>query len=177
MAKRGGKTTRDKDQMILDLFQDIAEKLSLNGGSQEQLSDFEFRFRQVLKSTLETAAKRDVRPMDRIEVAAQMSRVLGREITKTNIDNWTAMSTLQRRIHVDAMKALCEVTGDWTALKLLVESCGFRLLTPDEAVCAEYGAKMMLKKMIDSDIKDTLSGVDEATMRRLLIQRMTGGKE
>ncbi len=177
MAKRGGKTTRDKDQMILDLFQDIAEKLSLNGGSQEHLSDFEFRFRQALKSTLETAAKRDVRPMDRIEVAAQMSRALGREITKTNIDNWTAMSTLQRRIHVDAMKALCEVTGDWTALKLLVESCGFRLLTPDEAVCAEYGAKMMLKKMIDSDIKDTLAGVDEASLRRLLIHRMTGGKE
>lgn len=174
MPRKHSKT--DKDQMVLDLFAAVVENLSLAGGNQEQLSDFEFRFRQSLKVSLDAVAKREIQSLDRIEVAAQMSRLLGRDITKAHIDQWTAMSTVQRRIHVDALKALCETTGDWQPLKLLVESCGFRMLTPDEAICAEYGAKMMLKKMIDNDIKETLSGVDETALRRQLIQRMNGGK-
>lgn len=168
MARRNKSV--DKDQMILDLFQDIADRLSLAGGSQESLSDFEFRFRQALKAVLDKAG------MDRFEVAARMSRLLGREITKAHLDQWAAMSTVQRRIHADALKAMSEVTGDWSALKLLVESCGFRLMTLEEAQCAEYGAQMLLKKMIDSDIKETLSSVDEAALRRQLIQKMNGGK-
>ncbi len=168
MARR--KKSVDKDQMILDLFADMVENLSLQGGSQEHLSDFEFRFRRELKAAIDAAG------MDRYEIAARMSRLLGREITKSHIDQWTALSTVQRRIHADSLKALCEITDNWSALKILVESCGFRMLTQDEAICAEYGAKMMLKKMIDSEIKDTLSGVDESAMRQALIQRMKGGK-
>ena len=115
--------------------------------------------------------------MDRIEIAARMSRALGREITKSHIDQWTAMSTVQRRIHADALKAFCEITGDYTALKLLVESCGFRMLTPDEAKCAEYGAQRMMKRYIESDIKCTLAGIDDSAMRRMLTKRLTGGTE
>lgn len=77
---------------------------------------------------------------DRIEVAARMSRRLGREITKGNIDQWVAMSTPDRRIHADALKAMCEVIGNWQPLEVLVESCGFKLLSPEEAKAAEYGA-------------------------------------
>lgn len=165
------------NQMIMDFFQTLAQSIPLEGGSQENLSDFEFRFRQTLKEVLDNVAKRDVAPMDRIEVAAQMSRKLGRDITKQQIDQWTAMSTVQRRIHVDALKALCEVTGDWTVMKFYVEACGFRFMSPDEAICAEYGAKMLLKRMIDNDIKDTLSGVNEPAVRRMLIDRMNGGKK
>lgn len=171
------KKPTDKNQMILDLFEDIADRLSLQGGSQDGLSDFEYRFRQTLKAVVDGVSKRPTDPMDRIEIAARMSRALGREITKSHIDQWTAMSTVQRRIHADALKALCEITGDFTALKLLVESCGFRMMTQDEATCAAYGAQMMLKRMIDSDIKDTLSGVDDTAMRRLLTKRLNGGAE
>lgn len=168
MARR--KKSVDKDQMILDLFADMVENLSLQGGSQEHLSDFEFRFRRELKAAIDAAG------MDRYEIAARMSRLLGREITKSHIDQWTALSTVQRRIHADSLKALCEITDNWSALQLLVESCGFRMLTQDEAVYAQYGAKMMLKKMIDSEIKDTLSGMDEAALRSALMKRMKGGK-
>lgn len=164
MAPR--KKSIDKDQMILDLFADMVESLSLQGGSQEHLSDFEFSFRRELKAAIDESG------MDRYEVAARMSRLLGREITKTHIDQWTAMSTVQRRIHADSLKALCEITGNWSALKLLVESCGFRMLTQDEAIYAEYGAKMMLRKALDSEIKDTLSTLDESTLRQSLIKRM-----
>ena len=174
---RSKKSKTDQNQMMLDLFKDFVQTLSLEGGSQDNLSDFEFRFRQSLKALLDGAAKRNENPMDRFEIAAQMSRLLGREITKSHLDQWAAMSTVQRRIHVDALKALSEVTGDWSSLKLFAESCGFRLMTPEEAVCAEYGAKMLLKKMIDSDIKDVLAGADESSLRRMLIGRLGGGAE
>lgn len=174
---RTKKPKDDQNQMMFDLFKGVIEQLSLEGGSQENLSDFEFRLRHGLKTVLDTAAKRDHQPMDRIEIAAQMSRKLGREVTKSNIDQWTAMSTIQRRIQVDALKALCEVTGDWSAMKLLVESCGFRLMTPDEAICAEYGGKMLIKKMIDEDIKGALQNANEPAIRKMLMNRMIGGAE
>ncbi len=177
MAKRGTKKQVDQRQMILDLFEEfIGDHLSLQGGSQTSLSDFEFRFRQLLKTVLDDVAKRPQDKLDRIEVAARMSRLLGREITKNQIDQWTAMSAIQKRMQVDALKAFCEVTGDWRTLKFFGESCGFRVLTPHEATCAEYGAQMMLKRLIDSDIKETLNGMDEHALRQIMIQRMGGGQ-
>lgn len=82
------------------------------GGSQIELSDFEFGLRRILKTVLDECGKREKDPLDRVEVAARMSRKLGRDITKTHIDGWVAMSAIERRIHVDALKALCDVTED-----------------------------------------------------------------
>lgn len=156
------------NQMIFDLFQGLSERLPVEGGSQENLSDFEFGLTRLLKTVLEEAS------IDRFEVAARMSRKLGREITKNTIDQWTAMSAVQKRINVDALKALCEVTGDWRLLHFFVESCGFTALEPEEAVYAEYGAKMMMKRMIDDDIKETLSKADGGILRQRMIKRIKG---
>lgn len=147
----------------------------VEGGNQETLSDFEFYLRQSIKEALDRCAKRDDDPLDRFEVAARMSRKLGREITKTHIDQWAAMSTVQRRIHADALKALCEVINDWGPLHRFVESCGFVALHPEEASAAEYGSKMLFKRMIDSDLKDILSGIDEQSLRQNLLKRLLGG--
>lgn len=166
-----------KDQMTFQFTVDVATLMSLEGGSQETLSDFEFRFRQMLKSVLDECGKREKDPMDRFEVAARMSRLLGREITKTHIDHWTAMSTVQRRIHVDALKALCEVLSDMRPLHFFVEACGFKALSPDEALCAEYGAMMLVERKMKRATKNLLSDVDEDRIYSKLIKRITGGGE
>ena len=175
MSRKKGKS--DKHQMTFQFKVDMADLMSLEGGSQDALSDFEFRFRQMLKLVLDDCGKRTTEPLDRFEVAARMSRLLGREVTKSNLDQWTAMATIQRRMHIDALKALCEVTGDYRPLHYFVEACGFKALAPEEAIYAEYGAKMMFRKMLDNEIKDTLSGVDEAEMRKRLLKRFKGGDE
>jgi hypothetical protein len=170
------KSCCDKNQFNFH-FQ-IAEGLGaqpLEGGSQEALSDFDFYLRGTLKVVIDACAKREQDPMDRFEVAARMSRKLGREITKSKIDQWIAMSTVQHRIHVDALKALCEVTGDWAPLHVFVESCGFKALSPDEALAAEYGSKMLFKRMIDTDLKGLLSDIDEQELRKKLMDRVMGG--
>ena len=171
------KKKQSGDQMMFQFSVSKADLMSLEGGSQEQLSEFEFRFRQVLKETLDRVASRAADPLDRIEVAARMSRLLGREITKSNIDQWTAMATVQRRMHVDSLKAFCEVTGDMRPLTFLVESCGMKALSPDMAVCAEYGAKLLFKKGLENKIKETLDGVDEQALFQRLVKRFTGGEE
>lgn len=152
-------------------FSAAPETHSLEGGDQEKLSDFEFHMRRVLKETVDSCGKRAVDPLDRYDIAARMSRKLGREITKTHIDHWTAMSTVQRRIHTDALKALCEVTGNWAPLHALVESCGFKAMHPDEAAAAEYGVLELLKRRSMASQKDILSSMDEDALFQRLMQR------
>lgn len=162
------------DQMTFN-FTTGAAPLPLEGGDQTTLSPFERKFRQVLKVVFDDATKRPVDPIDRAEIAARMTRKLGREVTKAQLDQWTAMSTVDRRMHVDALKAVCEVTGDLRLMHCFAESCGMKLLTREEAVCAEYGAKLLFKKMLENDLKDTLQGVDEGKLRQQLMQRFDGG--
>lgn len=166
-----------QNQISFNFFIGQQQPAGLQGGTQENLSDFEFRFRQCLKEVLDDCAKRPADPLDRIEVAARMSRLLGREIPKTRLDEWTAMATPQRRMHVDALKAFCEVTGDQRTLHMFVASCGLKALTPDEALCAEYGSKMLMKRMVEADIKNTLSTADEQRIYSALLKRLSGGAE
>lgn len=145
---------------------------TLDGGSPTTLSDFDMKMRMTLKECVEAAGKRSNDPLDRIEIAARMSRRLGREITKTALDQWIAMSTPERRFHVDALKALCEVTADWRPLEVLVESCGFKMLTTQEAQAAEYGSLMLMKEIIDQDLKRTKGGINKSELNRDLNNRL-----
>lgn len=150
-------------------------RANVEGGSNEVLSDFEMRLRMSIKDVLDKCSKREIDPLDRIDVAARMTRILGRDITKTHIDQWTALSAITRRIHADSLKALCEVTNDYTPLHVFVESCGFKALHPEEAKAAEYGSKMLLKRIIDIDIKEILVGLDEDELKQQLLKRIMGG--
>lgn len=165
------KSGNDERQQIFQFIEDIktlAQSLTLEGGNQENLSEFEFRFRQALKVSIEDAGRRNDKPLDREAIAAEMTRILGRDITKTKIDQWTALSCIQHRIHVDALKALCDAIGDFRPFHVFVEACGFKALSPTEAKCAEYGAMMLAKKALDQDMKTTVGSIDDVEMRKIL---------
>ncbi|MBI1214521.1 MAG: hypothetical protein GC185_01720 [Alphaproteobacteria bacterium] len=162
------------DQMTFN-FTAEAQRLALEGGDQHTLSPFERRLRQVLKAVFDDAARRGADPIDRAEIARRMTEKLGREISKSHLDQWTAMATVDRRMHVDALKAVCEVTGDLRPMHAFAEASGLKLLTAEEAVCAEYGAKLLFKKLLTEDIKDTLQGVDEQSLKAQLVARFEGG--
>lgn len=129
------------------------------------LSPFERRLRLTLKAVFDDAA------LDRAEIAARMSAQLGRAISKHQLDQWAALATPERRMQVDALLALCAVTADKRLLHVFAEAAGMKLLTREEAVCAEYGAKMLLNQMIKDELKGTLKGVDERKLRAQLLQR------
>ena len=143
----------------------------LENGDQENLSDFEFGLRQLMKQVLDDCSKRDEDPLDRVEVAARMTRKLGRDITKTSIDQWTAMSAVQRRIHIDSLKALCEVVSDYRLMHYFVESCGYKALNPKEAVCAEFGAIMAMRRGHDQRLKNLQPKLDDPALVKYLVNR------
>lgn len=162
------------DQMTFN-FTSTPEPLALEGGDQVTLSPFERKFRQVLRQVFDDAGKRDGVQLERAEIAARMAVKLGRDISKSHLDQWTAPSTPDRRMHVDALKAICEVTDDYRLLHCFAEACGFKLLTPEEAACAEYGARALFQKMLRNDMRGVLQGVDESKLRQQLMGRLEGG--
>lgn len=111
--------------------------------------DFDQTMRGLIGSTLDECGRRAVAPMDRERVAALISAHLGRRVSKTQLDQWSAPSQGDRRIHADALRALCLVTGDWRTFHFFVGSCGFKALTPKEAVCAEFGALHAVRRHLD----------------------------
>lgn len=177
VVKKTGKGKGSESQQVFHFHfsANPDDILPVEGGSQEELSDFEFRLRQILKEVLDSVAKRKTDPLDRFEISARMSRKLGREITKSHLDQWTAMSTVPRRMHVDAMKALCEVIGDWRVFHCFVESCGFKALDPLEAKCAEFGAQFAIKSVIDGKLKDIKSELEDPELIQLLMSRVIKG--
>ena len=160
------KKTRDPRQMELSFnFYAPPVKHSLENGSNHSLSDFDFQLRKILKQVLADCEQ------SRETLAKDISDVLGREITKTHLDGWTAMSAIERRLHVDALRAICEVTGDNRLLHFIAESCGFKALTIEEAEFADYGAKVFFKKMIDQDLRSSFKDADKQKLASKLKNR------
>lgn len=170
------KNQQSRDQMTFQFTVTKDELLTLSGGSQEKLSDFEMELRLCMKTVLDDAGKRALDPLDRIEVAARMSRALGREIQKSHIDQWVALSTVQRRIHVDALKAFCEITQDYRPLHIFVESCGFRMLDKDLALCAEWGASEVLRRSLANKQKSLGAELESPGTIEALAKRVLGEK-
>lgn len=148
------------------------KKRSLDDGNPDQLSEFDFGLRRVLKKVLEHANKGGEK-LDRSAIAKAMTAMLGRVVTKSNLDEWTAMSKVGRRISVDALKALCEVTDDWSALHYFVEACGFKALEPDLAACAEYGAKAAIADSLIAETKKLKTDLQHPDTLARLARRLT----
>ncbi len=160
------KKTKDPRQMELHFnFYAEPEKYSLKNGDKYSLSDFDFELRKILKQVLADSG------ISRTKLAKEMSNLLGREITKNHIDGWTAMSAIERRLHTDALKAICEITEDYRLLHFVAESLGFKALSTDEAEFAEYGAKVFFKKMIDSDLRTAFKTADKTELINKLKKR------
>ncbi|MDP3715696.1 MAG: hypothetical protein Q8R21_04730 [Burkholderiales bacterium] len=77
--------------------------------------------------------------LSRFAIAARMSELLGREITKAQIDAWTAESKNEWRFPFEYAAAF-EVACDCINLQeLLARKRGTRILVGEEALLAEMG--------------------------------------
>lgn len=123
--------------------------------------DFDRAMRDAVAATLDDASRRNAAPLRREAVAEAMSKLLVRRVSKTQLDQWAAPSQDDRRIPADALRALGQVTGDWRALHVLVEACGFKALTPEEAVCAEFGALHAVRRRIDQRARELTGDMED----------------
>lgn len=76
---------------------------------------------------------------DRYEAAARMSRLIGCEITKSQLDSWTAESKEGHRFPAEYLPAFIKVTGYKEPLRVMAEMVQCYLLESEEALLAELG--------------------------------------
>lgn len=75
----------------------------------------------------------------RFEVAARMSELIDTEITKSQLDSWTAESKEYHRFPAEYLPAFCYVTGHKEPLRLIAKLVQCHLLESKEALLAEIG--------------------------------------
>lgn len=159
-----------QDNKTLSLFdyQPKAQvsKVSVESKSRNDLSDFERSLRAIIKEAL--------KGYDREDVACKMSDLLGREVTKTNLNEWTAFSKPERRIHFDAAFALCQILNNYKILHFFTEALGFKALHEDQAVFAELGLKTAMKQKADKELKQVNAELNQNPQATSFLEQIRG---
>lgn len=126
---------------------------------------FDAGIRQALVAALDAAADKG---LSRERVADQISEVLCRNVSKAHLDLWTAPSQADRRIPVDALMAIMEVCGNFGPLEWMAHQAGRKVLTADEALCAEFGAMAVLDRHIKARQRTIEGQMDEKLFGHLV---------
>jgi len=121
MAKR-------RDPLTLDLFDVPMEPPSTPGSLACGVE-----LRHLLSETLKRC------PYDRFEVAARMSRALGTDISKHQLDAWTAESREAWRFPMEYAAAFAHATETYALIEFLAAKRGCRVLIGEDALLAEVG--------------------------------------
>lgn len=115
------KTRRSVDDgsqlTIYDAIQQAKSKKLDDAGSMRCMSELQQAMRTALKAC----------PLSRHQIAGQMSHLLNEEITKAQIDAWTAESKADdtgRHIPAEYIPAFCKATGSNEPLDVLDERAG-----------------------------------------------------
>ncbi len=130
MAKKSRKVDTDPRQMsLLDLLQQTCkpqEELDAQGSK-----NVHGRFCRSLTRAINASG------LSRWEVAGRMSHLLDCEITKYQIDAWTAESKDSHRIPAEYLPAFCVATNSSEPLQILAEVSGMFCLPGADALRAE----------------------------------------
>jgi len=119
---------RARDLLTADLFE-IPQAPLPSGGS----LNFDAQLRHALSDALKACKK------DRYQVGADMSRLLGREVSKHMLDAYTAESREAYNFPLNYVAAFEVATESFALTQLLAEKRGCKLLVGEEALLAELG--------------------------------------
>ncbi len=131
MAKKYKKIDGAPVQMSLfDLLTKAQEKLR-DEPSCEGVANVRERLRLALCAAIKQC------PLSRWEIAGKMSHLLGQEISKYQLDAWTAESKDGHRLPGEYLPAFCMVTTDNGPLRVLAETAGLFALPGPDALRSE----------------------------------------
>lgn len=101
-----------------------------------------------VKEALHEAVKRALNGcvLDREDVAKELSRLVGEEISVHALNNWCAEGKTNRRFPLECAKALALITGDTGILDAALGP-EFEALDEDGRVCLEYGEMVLEDQM------------------------------
>jgi len=132
------KSRKKIDPRQMGLFDLIREINDLRGerkgaGNRPGSLNIEAGLREMITQSLKRSRE------CRYGVAAEMSRLMGKEITKSQLDSWTAESKLKHRFPLAYLAAFIEATGDRSILHYLSEKCGGHFIEGEDALRLELG--------------------------------------
>tara|TARA_R110001583_G_scaffold153879_1_gene305555 strand:- start:297 stop:734 length:438 start_codon:yes stop_codon:yes gene_type:complete len=93
-------------------------------------------------------------PDDRYEVAAQMSRYSGDEVSKHMLDAWSSPGRCDHNIPFYRIPLLEEVCQSHAFTDWIVHLRGGRVAYGREALAAEYGKRQQMMEKLKSDMKE-----------------------
>jgi hypothetical protein len=124
--------------------------------------------RQVFGSVLERAFEKG---QSRERIADELGTYLGRQVGKAQLDQWAAPSQADRRVPVDVWMALMKVADDYVPLEWMALHAKRRVLTVDEALCAEFGAMAVLERHIRAKQR-SIEGRMDAKLLEQIVDRI-----
>lgn len=130
--------------MALGEFAELPRQATPTPGS----LDFDAELRMALNRALKEAEG------DRFQVAAEMSRLTGGEVTKFQIDSWTGMSRKAWRFPLEMLPAFVTATGAYWLLDQIAGKCGCKVLVGDEIRFATIGRARDQRQRLDRFIRE-----------------------
>lgn len=93
-------------------------------------------------------------PSDRYEVAAQMSRLSGDDVSKHMLDAWSSPARTEHNIPFYRVPLLEEVCQSHAFTDWLVHLRGGRVAYGREALAAEYGKRQRMMEQLKADMRE-----------------------
>ena len=141
---------RVHDPLTLDLFEVPVARAPLPGGL-----NFGLAVRQLLSDLLKTSSH------NRFEIAARMSELVGQEVTKNQLDAWTAESREPWRFPLEYLPAFEVACETHQVTTWLADLRGCKVLVGKEALDAEIGKLERLKEEAAKKIKHLKQAMGE----------------
>jgi hypothetical protein len=132
-----------RDQRTLDLFD--APQTPKNPGA---LAGLKTQISHAMSAVIRDCI------LDRYEIASQMSRLLGEEVSKTMLDAYTAESRDDQNIPAYRFLAFILATQSFDALDELLRPLGCRLLVGEQRQLAAIAELTARRDRLDRAIRD-----------------------
>lgn len=137
---------------IFDLIRQVSEiQKPTHGTGAEGSLDLDAQIREAISATLKNSIH------DRYGIAAKMSRLMAKEITKSMLDSWSAESKETNRFPLSCLNPLITATDDKSILRLLCEKAGGYFIESEDALRLELGKLEEQEK----EIKDKRKAITE----------------
>lgn len=140
---------RIADTLTGDLFANIPQAHPLTPGA--------WRFRGEIANVMSEAIKAS--PKDRYQIAADMSRLLGREVSVNTLDKYTSEASEDHIPNLETAIAFDAATEQTALASLFAGKLGCRVLPGKESLMAELGRLGHMKNEI---------GKQEKALKKLL---------
>ena len=134
---------RVKDDLTLDMFL-VPQPEHPIPGSANYAFEVSNLVSRVLKET----------PLDRYEVAAQMSRLSGDDVSKNMLDAWASPARADHNIPFYRAALLEEVVSAHELTNWLVHKRGGRVAYGKEALNAQLGKLTVMKQQVEQQIRE-----------------------